>query len=272
LYPINTAPFNLYPINTAPSLRDVMGACVNPARGADYAALGSLPENEFKIGPYGTRTEFTRAAVDELPPLKPYPALKRASAADLGVKVTFPYDIPPPHYTSNLWWFDAHPVANAGQPRWQNDPDEYLRSAMVDSDWDAVEKWMVWKVANGMTYAGLSQFLFSTYKRIGGGAGPFRYLPFSRADYETFFRKFKRYADGDPASERCINDSRKKIEKFNDNQMKYGGGGRVPFQLMIGVCPTRGVWWKGFLALAAIVAAAYGASVMGAAVACRFNS
>lgn len=251
----------MYSFNTAPDIREGLAGCVNPLRGDEYSALGALPENESKIGPTGITSHFTNAAIADLP-LPKYPPLKWASAADQGVKVAFPYEIPPPHYTGNLWWHDGRAILNAGQPRWLNDPREYLRSAMVDSDWDAVEKWMVWQVANGMTYQGLTEFLFSVYKYIGGGASPPVYLPFSRADYETFYRKFKRFANGDPASERCIDDTRKKIEKFNANQVKYGSGGRVPYQLMIGVCPTRGVWWRGFLIMAAAVAAIYGGATL----------
>jgi len=225
--------------------------------------LGEVPENYTYTNP-GTgqsvtwNPSFPSGGLNW--PLPVYSdKLKWASAADQGVKVAFPYEIKPPHFTGNLRWSGRVALINVGLPRWRNDPDEYIRSAMVDSDWDAVEKWLAWKVVNGMKYEDIPKIHMGEYKHVIGG-GRKTWLPFSDADYRTFFERFKRFANGDPASERCIRDSIEGLRKLENSQRHNPAN--VPHQLYIGVCPVRGVWWKGFLIMAASVAALYGAATL----------
>jgi hypothetical protein len=108
-------------------------------------------------------------------------------------KAKFPYPNPAPHWTTNAKWWTGQTLLNVGVPSYNNDPIEYLRSALVDSNMTMFKNWVDWYLqAAGMTpgtvYASaqpwaeaLQDFDFAQYKFIMTSEGPV-YLPFSYAD------------------------------------------------------------------------------------------
>lgn len=119
-----------------------------------------------------------------------YPSLPRAPKAAQGA-VEFPYTILPPHDTRALEWFLGGSILNKGTPRWSNDADEFLRSALVDSNWPAVKQWADWfrqsypGVPGTPNFDKLRLWNFSAHKWTLGKGGKI-YLPFSQGDYNAF--------------------------------------------------------------------------------------
>jgi hypothetical protein len=106
---------------------------------------------------------------------------------------TFPYNNPPPHWTPNLKWWTGQTILNVGVPAYSNDPWEYLRSALVDSNMSMFQIWCDWFLAEAgkpanTPYASaqpwaaaLQSIDLSQHKYIQTSEGPV-FLPFSYAD------------------------------------------------------------------------------------------
>lgn len=187
--------------------------------------------------------------------------LPKYTAQELGRAVAFPYPNPEPRLSRAMTTSGYRDVLNIGSPTMQNDPTEYLRSALVASDWASVERYLAWLAANGATFKDIAEFPIGAYKYIVSN-GRRIYLPFSDDEYAEIFRRFRRFDNGDPASERCIRASVEASKKFRDSALRGGASANIPFVFNIGICPTRGTWWKGFLIMAAAVAALYGGAVL----------
>jgi hypothetical protein len=141
----------------------------------------------------------TGPAPSYLSTLPPYPYQTANSN-----KVDFPYPNPAPHWTSNLKWWTGQTILNVGAPRYRNDPFEYLRSALVDSNWDMVHKWCDWFLAAAGMPAGksitsaspwahaLSLFDFSQFKYILTSNGTV-WFPMNWADLQGFFTQGQPY-------------------------------------------------------------------------------
>ena len=187
--------------------------------------------------------------------------LPKYTAQELGRAVAFPYPNPEPRLSRAMTTSGYRDVLNIGSPTMQNDPTEYLRSALVASDWASVERYLAWLAANGATFKDIAEFPIGAYKYIVSN-GRRIYLPFSDDEYAEIFRRFRRFDNGDPASERCIRASVEASKKFRDSALRGGASANIPFVFNIGICPTRGTWWKGFLIMAAAVAALYGGAAL----------
>lgn len=229
-------------MNVAPNFADVRRASVNCGFGeclgprSAYAPFGELPRYR-----------------DDLP---------RFTAAQLGKKVAFPYANPAPRMDRVYTLTGYRELLNIGQPTMQNDPTEYLRSALVRSDWSAVEKYLAWQVANGADFEDIARFPLGHYKYIVSPTTLKKtYLPFSDDELREVFARFRRFANGDAATEKCILQSMETtrasvLRRANMNQ---------PFPLTIGVCQKKGAWWRGFLVMAAAVVAIYGVTLLATA-------
>ena len=120
---------------------------------------------------------------------------------------TFPYQNPAPHWTTNNKWWTGQTVLNVGSPRYSNDPWEYLRSALVDSNWTMFKNWCVWFLqeagkapstvfASAQPWAGaLAAVNLSDHKYIMTSEGPV-FLPFSYADLTGIQTATKSYEYG----------------------------------------------------------------------------
>lgn len=117
---------------------------------------------------------------------------------------TFPYPNPPPHWTTNLKWWTGQTLLNVGAPKYANDPWEYLRSALVDSNQAMIKNWIVWFLAevgkpaatvwaNAQPWAqALASLNLSQVKYIATSEGPV-FLPFSYADLTALQATTKSY-------------------------------------------------------------------------------
>jgi len=137
----------------------------------------SMVDNDASPGPAPTYIAL---------PAWPYASYKSA--------VDFPYPIPAPHWTTNLKWWTGQTLLNVGAPQFSNDPWEYLRSALIDSNMGALVNWCNWYTfALGRPAGGplggaaspwvlaLSQVNLAEFKYILTTDGPV-YFPFSYAD------------------------------------------------------------------------------------------
>lgn len=124
-----------------------------------------------------------------------------------GTVTDFPYAIKQPHWTTNLKWWTGQTILNVGAPQYANDPGEYLRSALVDSDTDALVNFFAWYykalardganlLTNYEVYSlpaqAISKFKLQDYKRVLTDNG-WIYLPFSYADNRAIYNAFQRF-------------------------------------------------------------------------------
>jgi hypothetical protein len=198
--------------------------------------------------------------------LAPYPALPNAPDG-------FPYENPRPTATLNLAWYVGGAIANRGMPQYHNDWREYLRSAMVDSDWERVLKFMSWWLNRLDAYIDAEQFIrsfnYGSYKWVDNGRGGQRSLPFSTADFSTFFATFRKYASGKSADNFCINNAKKMALTNYDNKLRSLALTGAPMSLIIGNCPVHQGWEHAVKMIAAMTALAISAvyAIPGAAAA-----
>lgn len=102
-----------------------------------------------------------------------------------------------PHTTTALSWLTGGPILNIGAPRSIYDPYEYLRSALIDSDWDRVTAWFAFyisKLWDNVSHAhsafySLSQLNLASYKYVVNADGSRTYYPLSFGDINAFVRK-----------------------------------------------------------------------------------
>lgn len=167
----------------------------------------------------------------------------------------FPYQNKPPSVTGNLYWYEKKAVINRGMPKFSNDAEEFLRYALIDSNWEDVERWLGWALANNMAInPNISQdvFLpfidFGAYKFTVAPDGQRTYYPFSLQDYETFFQSLLKYASRTPVTGSCL---RKKLELYRD---AIRSSPRNQFSLRLSSCPIEADFVKGFLTFAGLVA------------------
>lgn len=111
-------------------------------------------------------------------PLPPYPY------ASFGAAIDFPYATPAPHWTTNLKWWTGQTILNVGAPQYSNDPWDYLRSALVDSNMGMLVNWCNWYTYALGRPAGAA---------LGGAASPW-VLALSQVDLARF--KYTMTADG----------------------------------------------------------------------------
>lgn len=161
------------------------------------------------------------------------------------VAVKFPRQIRQPFITSNLMWYSG-PVLNKGNPQYSNDGHEFLRSALVDSNWDDFEVWLGWAFANGMTPDILKGIDFGRMKWANG-----KKYPFSEYDIYSFFDRFLKYATGnvDKACIRTMKDNYLRAVKNMPGNM---------YSLRMSDCPlTIDFWTEALPRLVAVVAVPY---------------
>lgn len=102
-----------------------------------------------------------------------------------------------PHTTTALSWLTGGPILNIGAPRSIYDPDEYLRSAVMDSDWKRVAGWYAYYISQlwqnvshaKSAYWALSQMNICEYKYVVNSAGQKRFYPLSYDDVAQFARE-----------------------------------------------------------------------------------
>lgn len=137
--------------------------------------LGALPQNLEFTNPTGTYSyDPTLAAYPWLKNfvLPQYGPLPKAPVGSQGV-VEFPWTIKQPLFTGNYYWWIGGPVLNIGYPYYSNDCWEYLRNAIVDSDFDSVVNWLGWAILSfqwGVSDA--KAFDFGAFRWVGGSGGP----------------------------------------------------------------------------------------------------
>lgn len=166
----------------------------------------------------------------------------------LPLTAAFPYMIKAPFITGNNFWYTGQPTLNIGAPRFYNDAEEFLRSALVDSDWDRVEAWLGWALQNGMTRDKLTMFDFGRYKYTGSGATK-KFYPFSKADIRSFYERFLKFtAVSSPADRSCIQ------AKYEMAMKAANSSPRNQFVLRLSDCPLTEGWEKALLKMVAIVA------------------
>lgn len=160
----------------------------------------------------------------------------------------FPYQIKNPFITGNTFWYTGQPALNKGEPRFRNDAEEFLRSAVVDSDWDRVEAWLGWALRNGMTREKLTQFDFGRYKWTGTKAAK-KFYPFSKTDFKTFYERFLKFtAVTMPADRQCIQ------TKYEMAMKGVNSSPRNQFTLRLSDCPLSEGWEKGLIKAVASIA------------------
>ncbi len=101
-----------------------------------------------------------------------------------------------PHRTTALNWVEPN-VINKGAPSSLYDPVEYLRSALIDSDWDRVFYWFAMNYAQLYSQVGNSRDAFwpfasiniLSYKYVVNDAGQRVYYPFSQYDLWQFISR-----------------------------------------------------------------------------------
>lgn len=166
----------------------------------------------------------------------------------LGLATAFPYRIKEPFITGNNFWYTGQPTLNRGEPKYYNDAQEFLRSALVDSDWDRVEAWLGWALQNGMTRDKLTMFDFGRMKYTGSGLTKKMY-PFSKADIRSFYERFLRFtATSSPADRTCIQNKYAMAMKAVDSSP------RNQFGLHLSDCPLTTSWEHALLTMVAMVA------------------
>lgn len=248
------------------------------------STLSALPDNEsrwaFSDGQLSTplmggqpTTRYALLASQQTLKLASYGNLPWANATQTD-GVEFPFQIREPYWTSNLWWWNGQAIVNAGAPRFRNDPNEYLRSAMVESDWDAVGKWLSWRIAVILKRGGstanvadeLALFPFGSFKYTGGAFAK-KFYPFSMADYQTFFETFKKYESGADADKACLDAAFSNYKQLYATAIKSFNGS-VPMALSLTPCKAKLGWWHGIIntvgLIAAFVGAAYAGSLLAA--------
>lgn len=166
----------------------------------NLGALSGSPV-KFLTSAYQAGIDIAKAPVQTVvttPVAQSYPALSPAPANAQGA-VPFPHTIAQPHQTTALNWFLGGPILNKGTPRWTNDANEFLRSALVDSNFDAVKKWADWWVASyapdgsPAKMAPLYDRNLASDKWTLTNSGAKIYLPFSEADLNQFIEKISTY-------------------------------------------------------------------------------
>lgn len=187
----------------------------------------------------------------------------KASLSDIpeDQKSAFPMPIRGMSVTGNMYWYQGQPVLNRGVPIYFNDANEFLRHAMVESNWDDVEIWLAWAIANGYPQDKLYAIDFGRYKYSQGPTGPRVYFPFSAADYSSFFDRFIKYATAVPADRDCIN---KKKELY---RRAVASNPRNQFQLSLSDCPLTTGWALGLLKAVAVIAIPYAIATAATAIA-----
>ncbi|MGH9780184.1 MAG: hypothetical protein ACRD33_00060 [Candidatus Acidiferrales bacterium] len=126
--------------------------------------------------------------------------------------VPFPYNNPPPHWTANEKWWTGQTLLNVGAPQYSNDPWEYLRSALVDTNIPMLQNWIAWYFAAlgkpaSTVYASaqpwaqaLQNLDLAQNKYIQTSEGPV-FLPFSYADLTALQQGTAQWEYGyDPAT------------------------------------------------------------------------
>lgn len=102
-----------------------------------------------------------------------------------------------PHFTDALnWTTGGNRVLNIGNPTSLYDPVEYLRSALIDSDWDRVAYWYAFYIKSmyaytqnyGPEYYQISQLNMPNYKYVVNPNGTRTYYPMSSADFGAMIR------------------------------------------------------------------------------------
>lgn len=176
----------------------------------------------------------------------------RVAMAGLGdvpaLTSSFPWRIKEPFITGNNFWYTGQPTLNRGEPKFYNDAEEFLRSAVVDSDWDRLEAWLSWAFQNGMTGDKLTQLDFGRFKWTGTKANKKMY-PFSATDYKTFYERFLKYtATTAPADHKCI-----KL-RYDMTMKAVASSPRNQFVLRLGDCPLQLGWEQGLIRVVAAIA------------------
>lgn len=177
--------------------------------------------------------------------------IRRVNLSGLGDSAevaAFPYPNKNPDVTGNTFWYTGQPVLNAGAPRYSNDAAEWLRHAVVDSNWDDVEVWMAWALNNGMTPAQLQQVDFGRYKFTSGVNGAKKFYPFSEADYNSFFDRFMRYASNVQVNQDCLAGKRDLYRRA------VRSNPRNSYQLNLSDCPLTTPWYIGLMRAVAVLA------------------
>lgn len=174
----------------------------------------------------------------------------RASLSDIpeDQKSAFPVPVRGMSVTGNIYWYEGQPVLNRGVPIYSNDANEFLRHAMVESNWDDVEIWLAWAIANGYPQDKLYALDFGRYKYSQGPTGPRVYFPFSAADYGSFFERFTKYATAIPADRQCIANKKELYRRA------VASNPRNQFQLSLSDCPLSANWGLALLKAAAVIA------------------
>lgn len=149
---------------------------------ADVRRLGSLPANETTYVVAGTsqigfpnQANSVPSGRSYVPPTMAaplYPPLPKAPSGSQGA-IDFPYTIKQPAWTGNFFWYTGGPVLNVGYPRYSNDCLEFLRFAVVDSNWDDVLKWFEWAAASfKWSYADAQRWNFGAFRWINARYAP----------------------------------------------------------------------------------------------------
>jgi hypothetical protein len=92
----------------------------------------------------------TRAPAGTVDPYanQPTPALYAPLPVQSGkFPIDFPFSIPQPHWSTQQLWWCGQTVLNVGAALYSNDPVEYLRSALIDSDFVRVKNFIMWYYA-----------------------------------------------------------------------------------------------------------------------------
>lgn len=127
--------------------------------------------------------------------IAPYLNLSDKPMAFAGVPWTTP--ILNPHRTNALNWVTQGDVINKGAPASLYDPAEYLRSALIDSDWDRVFYWFAVQYAqlyqkfenSRDAYFPFANMNILSYKYIVNDNGQRVYYPFSKYDLWQFISR-----------------------------------------------------------------------------------
>lgn len=130
-----------------------------PRRGLGATVIGPVPTNIVPVignapTPWMSAWEYasvnTRPAPGTTDPDANPPAA--AVYAPLPLQqghfaIDFPWQISQPHWSRQTLWWTGRTVLNAGAPQFSNDCIEYLRSALVDSDFARVKNFIMWYYA-----------------------------------------------------------------------------------------------------------------------------
>jgi hypothetical protein len=175
-----------------------------------------IPPSQAAIWEYAAVN--TRAAPGTTDPYAnpPTPAVYAPLPLQSGhFAIDFPWQIQQPHWSRQTLWWTGQTVLNAGAPQYSNDCIEYLRSALVDSDFSRVKNFIMWYYAinnpnphlywDAASLSWGSHFLVTQpgadainylnlcdYKYILTEAGPV-YLPLSYQDLGSIWSTFIQY-------------------------------------------------------------------------------